>query len=89
MQADVNTGLLILGVLCHSLPLMLKYAVGAGEHDVNSWDAGLKLFSIVMLLSYLAYLFFQLKTHRQLFEPQEVCSICMLLLIRYYLKLLT
>ncbi|KAF0927886.1 hypothetical protein E2562_036805 [Oryza meyeriana var. granulata] len=50
-QADVNTGLLILGVLCHWLPLML---------------------SIVMLLAYLAYLFFQLKTHRQIFEPQEV-----------------
>jgi Ca2+:H+ antiporter len=83
MQADV---------LYHSLPLMLKYAVSAGEHDVNSWDAGLELSracSIVMLLSYLAYLFFQLMIHRQLFEPQEVCSVCMLLLIRYYLKPLT
>ncbi|CAL4902450.1 unnamed protein product [Urochloa decumbens] len=51
MQADVSTGLLILGALCHSLPLML---------------------SVVMLLAYVAYLFFQLKTHCQLFEPQEV-----------------
>ncbi|KAK3134675.1 hypothetical protein QOZ80_5BG0409300 [Eleusine coracana subsp. coracana] len=74
MQADVSTGLLILGVLCHSLPLMLRYAVSAGEHAVNSGNAGLELSracSVVMLLAYVAYLFFQLKTHRQLFEPQE------------------
>lgn len=73
MQVDVSTGLLILGVLCHSLPLMLRYAVSSGEHAVSSWDSGLELSracSIVMLLAYVAYLFFQLKTHRQLFEPQ-------------------
>jgi Ca2+:H+ antiporter len=76
MQVDVSTGLLILGVLCHSLPLMLRYAVSSGEHAVSSWDSELELSracSIVMLLAYVAYLFFQLKTHRQLFEPQEVC----------------
>ncbi|XP_062232344.1 vacuolar cation/proton exchanger 1b-like [Phragmites australis] len=75
MQVDVSTGLLILGVLCHSLPLMLRYAVSSGEHAVVSWDAGLELSracSVVMLLAYVAYLFFQLKTHHQLFEPQEV-----------------
>ncbi|KAL6618647.1 hypothetical protein ACP70R_033786 [Stipagrostis hirtigluma subsp. patula] len=75
MQADVSTGLLILGVLCHSLPLMLRYAVSSGEHAIATFDAGLELSracSIVMLLAYVAYLFFQLKTHRQLFEPQEV-----------------
>ncbi|KAJ1264397.1 hypothetical protein BS78_09G260100 [Paspalum vaginatum] len=75
MQVDVSTGLLILGVLCHSLPLMLRYAVSSGEHAVASWDAGLELSracSVVMLLAYVAYLFFQLKTHRQLFEPQEI-----------------
>ncbi|KAG2625283.1 hypothetical protein PVAP13_3KG203794 [Panicum virgatum] len=75
MQADVSTGLLILGVLCHSLPLMLRYAESSGKHAVVSWDAGLELSracSVVMLLAYVAYLFFQLKTHRQLFEPQEV-----------------
>lgn len=78
MQVDVSTGLLILGVLCHSLPLMLRYAVSSGEHAVASWDAGLELSracSIVMLLAYVAYIFFQLKTHRQLFEPQEVCTL--------------
>jgi hypothetical protein len=76
-QADVSTGLLILGVLCQSLPLMLRYAVSAGEHSVAADTAGLDLSracSIVMLLAYVAYLFFQLKTHAQLFEPQEVAD---------------
>ncbi|XP_062212933.1 vacuolar cation/proton exchanger 1a-like [Phragmites australis] len=74
-QSDVSTGLLILGLLCQSLPLMLRYAVGAGEHAVAAATTGLELSracSIVMLLAYVAYLFFQLKTHSQLFEPQEV-----------------
>ncbi|XP_066311966.1 vacuolar cation/proton exchanger 1a-like isoform X2 [Miscanthus floridulus] len=73
-QADVSTGLLILGVLCQSLPLMLRYAVSAGEHSVAADTTGLDLSracSIVMLLAYVAYLFFQLKTHAQLFEPQD------------------
>ena len=74
-QSDVSTGLLILGVLCQSMPLMLRYAVSTGEHAVTSENAGLVLSracSIVMILAYAAYLYFQLKTHRQLFEPQEV-----------------
>ena len=28
--------------------------------------------SIVMLIAYVAYIFFQLKTHRELFDSQEV-----------------
>lgn len=74
-QADVSTGLLVLGVLCQSLPLLLRYAVSAGEHAVATDSTVLELSracSFVMLLAYVAYLFFQLKTHRQLFEPQEV-----------------
>lgn len=74
-QADVSTGLLILGALCQSLPLLLRYAVGAGEHSVAADTTVLELSrasSFVMLLAYVAYLFFQLKTHRQLFEPQEI-----------------
>jgi Ca2+/H+ antiporter len=61
------------------MPLMLRYAVSAGEHSVSSEDAGLVLSracSVVMILAYAAYLYFQLKTHRQLFEPQEVCNVC-------------
>ncbi|KAG8051643.1 hypothetical protein GUJ93_ZPchr0001g29914 [Zizania palustris] len=74
-QSDVSTGLLILGVLCQSMPLLLRYAVAAGEHAVAAGTTALYLSracSVVMLLAYVAYLFFQLKTHSQLFEPQEV-----------------
>uniref|UniRef100_A0A0D3EQ49 Vacuolar cation/proton exchanger n=1 Tax=Oryza barthii TaxID=65489 RepID=A0A0D3EQ49_9ORYZ len=74
-QSDVSTALLFLAVLCHSAPLLLRYAVAAGEHSVSATSASLDLSracSFVMLASYVAYLFFQLKTHRQLFEPQEV-----------------
>uniref|UniRef100_A0ACD5VM57 Uncharacterized protein n=1 Tax=Avena sativa TaxID=4498 RepID=A0ACD5VM57_AVESA len=74
-QADVNTGLLVLGVLCQSLPLLLRYAVSSGEHAVATDTTVLELSracSFVMLLAYVAYLFFQLKTHRQLFEPHDV-----------------
>ncbi|KAL5654461.1 hypothetical protein ACJX0J_033780, partial [Zea mays] len=58
-----------------SLPLMLRYAAGASEHFVVATTVGLDLsraYSIVMLLAYVAYLFFQLRTHAQLFKPQEV-----------------
>uniref|UniRef100_A0A0E0FN56 Vacuolar cation/proton exchanger n=1 Tax=Oryza nivara TaxID=4536 RepID=A0A0E0FN56_ORYNI len=76
-QSDVSTALLFLAVLCHSAPLLLRYAVAAGEHSVSATSAAASLdlsraCSFVMLASYVAYLFFQLKTHRQLFEPQEV-----------------
>ncbi|ONM41520.1 Vacuolar cation/proton exchanger 3 [Zea mays] len=58
---------------------MLRYAVGAGEHSVAAATTVLDLSracSVVMLLAYVAYLFFQLKTHAQLFEPQEVDDGC-------------
>ncbi|CAL9750793.1 unnamed protein product, partial [Musa acuminata subsp. burmannicoides] len=72
-QADVNTGLLLLGALCHILLLAFDHAVSSGEQAV---DAAPRLWlsracSIVMLLAYVAYLFFQLKTHRQLYESEE------------------
>jgi Ca2+:H+ antiporter len=75
-QADVSTGLLILGVLCQSLPLMLRYAVGAGEHSVAAPTTVLDLSRACSVVMLLAYLFFQLKTHAQLFEPQEVDDGC-------------
>ncbi|XP_050236361.1 vacuolar cation/proton exchanger 3-like [Mercurialis annua] len=72
-QADVNSILLLLGLLCHMLPLMFRYA--AGEEDIaSSHYSTLELSrasSIVMLIAYLAYIFFQLKTHRQLFDTQD------------------
>ncbi|XVF46734.1 hypothetical protein PTKIN_Ptkin03bG0052200 [Pterospermum kingtungense] len=71
-QADVNSLLLLLGLLCHMLPLMFRYA--AAEPGVLVADSTLLLSrasSIVMLVAYIGYIFFQLKTHRQIFESQE------------------
>ncbi|XP_051113653.1 vacuolar cation/proton exchanger 3-like [Andrographis paniculata] len=67
-QADVNSMLLLLGLLCHVLPLMLKFS-GANVHVST---LGLSRAScVLMLVAYIAYLLFQLWTHRQLFEAQE------------------
>ncbi|KAK1562892.1 hypothetical protein Q3G72_018647 [Acer saccharum] len=71
-QADVNSTLLLLALLCHVLPLLFRYAGGASA--ALTADANLQLSrasSIVMLISYVAYIIFQLVTHRQLFEAQE------------------
>lgn len=74
-QADVNSLLLLLGLLCHLLPLLFRYGGSGGPGAASIADYTLQLSrasSIVMLLAYVAYIFFQLKTHRQLFESQEV-----------------
>jgi Ca2+:H+ antiporter len=74
-QADVNFFLLLMGLLCHLLPLLLKYAA-TGEVStsmINKMSLTLsRTSSIVMLIAYIAYLIFQLWTHRQLFEAQQV-----------------
>ncbi|XP_052174641.1 vacuolar cation/proton exchanger 3-like [Diospyros lotus] len=70
-QADVNSLLLLLALLCHMLPLMFRYAV---KSDAVAGRATLQLSrasSIVMLVAYFVYIVFQLWTHRQLFEAQE------------------
>ncbi|KAL5740406.1 hypothetical protein ACOSQ2_029586 [Xanthoceras sorbifolium] len=70
-QADVNSLLLLLALLCHMLPLLFRYS---GASAVLTAEPILQLSrasSIVMLLSYVAYIIFQLWTHRQLFEAQE------------------
>ncbi|XP_010529893.1 PREDICTED: vacuolar cation/proton exchanger 3-like [Tarenaya hassleriana] len=74
-QSDVNTLLLLMGLLCHLLPLLFTY-VGGGDSSSSSTisDATLSLSrasSIVMLIAYVIYIVFQLWTHRQLFESQE------------------
>ncbi|KAF3489280.1 hypothetical protein F2Q69_00056643, partial [Brassica cretica] len=73
-QADVNFFLLLMGLLCHLLPLLLKYAA-TGEASaslINKMSLSLsRTSSIVMLIAYIAYLIFQLWTHRQLFEARE------------------
>ncbi|XP_031384884.1 vacuolar cation/proton exchanger 3-like isoform X1 [Punica granatum] len=73
-QADVNSQLLLLGLLCHMLPLMFRYAAAGGKGAAGASDYTLQLSrasSIVMLIAYIAYIVFQLKTHRQFFEAQE------------------
>lgn len=75
-QADVNSLLLLLGLLCHVLPLMFRYA-GVGESAAITAQATLNLSRvscIVMLLAYFGYLVFQLWTHRQLFDAQAVSN---------------
>lgn len=70
-QADVNSLLLLLGLLCHVVPLMFNYSAGFGNIKPSSALQVSRANSIVMLVAYVAYLVFQLKTHRQFFESQE------------------
>ncbi|KAI4331574.1 hypothetical protein MLD38_029751 [Melastoma candidum] len=69
-QADVNSLMLVLALLCHLLPLLFRHSSaspGAMDQILTLSRAS----SIVMLLAYIVYVFFQLITHRQLFESQE------------------
>ncbi|KAH9701694.1 vacuolar cation/proton exchanger 3 [Citrus sinensis] len=70
-QADVNSLLLLLGLLCQMLPLLFRYAAEPGTFPADSILQLSRASSILMLLAYVAYIFFQLKTHRKLFESQE------------------
>ncbi|CAN1853700.1 Vacuolar cation/proton exchanger 3 [Linum perenne] len=74
-QADVNMLLLFLGLLCHMLPLLFRVA---GNDTTITTVPTLELSrasSIVMLIGYVVYIVFQLWTHRQLFEADEVTVI--------------
>ncbi|XP_022145515.1 vacuolar cation/proton exchanger 3-like [Momordica charantia] len=71
-QAEVNSQMLLLALLCFSLPLLFRYAGAsadvAGVGRLRLSRAG----SIVMLVAYFAYLSFQLLPHhRQLFEEDK------------------
>ncbi|WOG96014.1 hypothetical protein DCAR_0415344 [Daucus carota subsp. sativus] len=70
-QADVNTVLLLLSLLCHILPLMFRYAGDAAAYSSSDALQLSRASSILMLVAYIAYLFFQLWTHREVFEAQE------------------
>ncbi|KAI4383886.1 hypothetical protein MLD38_009678 [Melastoma candidum] len=73
-QADVNSLMLLLGLLSHLLPLMFRYS-GGGDTGLRDGSQAVwlsRVSSIAMLVAYVAYIVFQMKTHRQLFEaPQE------------------
>ncbi|KAI4324469.1 hypothetical protein MLD38_029957 [Melastoma candidum] len=69
-QADVNSLMLVLALLCHLLPLLFQHS------SASPWATDQILIlsrasSIAMLLAYIVYVFFQLVTHRQLFESRE------------------
>ncbi|CAO2840839.1 unnamed protein product [Amaranthus hypochondriacus] len=72
-QSDVNILLLLLGVLCHALPLFSQYskATAGTTSPADSILLLSRVSSIVLLVAYIAYLFFQLKTHQQLFDSEE------------------
>ncbi|KAG8374410.1 hypothetical protein BUALT_Bualt11G0128900 [Buddleja alternifolia] len=70
-QADVNSLLLLLGLLCHLLPLMFKFAGKSPESTEIGTLQLSRASCIIMLIAYIAYLVFQLWTHRQLFDAQE------------------
>jgi len=72
-QADINLLMLFVALLCHLLPVLFHY-VGASAADTAESSLQLsRAASIVMVIAYCAYLVFQLWTHRQLFEAQDVC----------------
>ncbi|XP_050380471.1 vacuolar cation/proton exchanger 3-like [Argentina anserina] len=69
-QAHVNSLLLMLGAFCHMLPMLFQYAGDSTITGRQALDLSRAL-SIIMLLSYVTYLFFQLWTHRTFFESNE------------------
>ncbi|KAF7825544.1 vacuolar cation/proton exchanger 3-like [Senna tora] len=70
-QADVNSLMLLLALLCHLLPMLFRYS-GASAGLVTDPSLPLsRAASITMLIAYFAYLIFQLWTHRQLFEAED------------------
>ena len=76
-QADVNVLLLLLGVLCHALPLLSLYSeeTAGTTTPANSILLLSRVSSIVLLVAYFGYLLFQLLTHQQLFDSGEVILI--------------
>jgi Ca2+:H+ antiporter len=64
----------MLGVLCHILPVLSKYTITTGDgltSPVSILELS-RLSAVIMLMAYSGGLIFQLKTHRQIFEQEEV-----------------
>ncbi|KAJ0989410.1 hypothetical protein J5N97_007766 [Dioscorea zingiberensis] len=73
-QANVNLSLLLLCSQCHVLALMVgSVSSSSSSHTRMSLDLS-RACSIVMLITYFACLFFQLKTHRQHYDILEDSS---------------
>jgi Ca2+:H+ antiporter len=70
-QADMNSLMLLLALLCHLLPLLFTYSAASAELTAEPSLYLSRAASIVMLGAYFAYLIFQLWTHRQLFEAED------------------
>ncbi|KAG6432448.1 hypothetical protein SASPL_104024 [Salvia splendens] len=70
-QADVNSLLLLLGLLCHLLPLMFTYVGKTPEITAVGTLQLSRASCFIMLVAYIVYLVFQLWTHRELFEADE------------------
>ncbi|CAK8541913.1 unnamed protein product [Lathyrus sativus] len=70
-QADVNSLMLLLALLCLMLPMLFTYSAASPELTVEPSLYLSRAASIVMLVAYFAYLIFQLWTHRQLFEAED------------------
>lgn len=68
--SGINSSLLMMASLCLMLPLALQQSMAYSEAAVSTLQLS-RVSSIIMLIAYAAYLFFQLKTHRQLFEEGQ------------------
>ncbi|KAJ1375871.1 Sodium/calcium exchanger membrane region [Sesbania bispinosa] len=75
-QADVNSLMLLLALLCHLLPMLFRFSAPSAALTAESSLNLSRASSIVMMLAYLAYLVFQLWTHRQLFEAEDEDEDC-------------
>ncbi|KAA3463773.1 vacuolar cation/proton exchanger 3-like isoform X2 [Gossypium australe] len=70
-QAEVNCILLLLALLCHSLPLLFRMSGASASDTADPMLQLSRASSVVMLIAYIIYLVFQLFTHSQFFEAQE------------------
>ena len=71
--ANVSCVLLLLGLLCQTLPLMFTFASPTMMISTNVYVLQLsRTCSLLMLTAYIAYVFFQLKTHHQFFGLPQV-----------------
>ena len=69
--SGINSSLLMMASLCLMLPMVLQRFMAYSEEAISTLNLS-RVSSIIMLVAYAAYLFFQLRTHRQLFGEGQV-----------------